>query len=143
LRRGRLKEDKEKRSTQHAIRNTQHVSSASAVKKADPAEIDMAVRVEPIRYTTEQGRNRVDKRLLKAAEKVCQDIGIAPSQAVSLFFGQLVKSGGLPFRPSRSPALDEYGVTLAQARTAEMEARRELDADEKAGRLIEFKGSLG
>ncbi len=89
---------------------------------------------------TEQVRYRIDKRLVKAAEKVCQDIGIAPSHAVSMFFAQLVKTGGLPFRPSNFPALDEYGITLAQARTAEMEARRELDADEKAGRLVEFRG---
>jgi len=91
---------------------------------------------------TEQVRYRIEKRLVRAAEKVCREIGIAPSQAVSLFFAQLVKTGGLPFRPSSYPALDEYGVTLAQARAAELEARKELEADEKAGRLVEFKGKL-
>jgi addiction module RelB/DinJ family antitoxin len=87
---------------------------------------------------TEQVRYRIDKRLVKAAEKVCEDIGIAPSQAVSMFFAQLVKTGGLPFQPSNFPALEDYGATLAQAHAAEKEARTELDTDEKAGRLVEF-----
>jgi hypothetical protein len=61
---------------------------------------------------------------------------------VSVFFSQLVRAGGLPFRPSQYPALEEYGVTLEQAEAAEAEAREELAADRKAGRLVEFKGKL-
>jgi len=59
-----------------------------------------------------------------------------------MFFAQMVKVGGVPFRPSNFPALEEYGVTLAEAEAAEARARRELDADEKAGKLVEFKGKL-
>lgn len=59
-----------------------------------------------------------------------------------MFFAQMVKVGGVPFRPSRFPALEEYGVTLAEAEAAETEARRELDAQQKAERLVEFKGKL-
>ena len=91
---------------------------------------------------TEQVRYRIDERLVAEAEKICEELGISPSQAVSLFFAQLVKLGGLPFRPSAFPALDEYGVTLAEAKAKEAEVKKELAADEKAGRLVEFKGKL-
>ncbi|HWF19707.1 MAG TPA: type II toxin-antitoxin system RelB/DinJ family antitoxin [Verrucomicrobiae bacterium] len=91
---------------------------------------------------TEQVRYRIDRRLVAQAEKVCGELGISPSQAVSLFFAQLVKLGGLPFRPSAFPALDEYGVTLDEAKAKEREVRRELELDEKAGKLGEFKGKL-
>ena len=48
------------------------------------------------------------------AERVCEDLGLSPTQAVSLFFAQLVKLGALPFRPSTFPALDEYGATASR-----------------------------
>ena len=91
---------------------------------------------------TEQVRYRIDKKLVKEAERVCKEIGLSPSQAVSMFFAQMVKVGGVPFRPTSFPALEEYGATLAEAEAAELQARRELDADERAGRLLEFKGKL-
>lgn len=50
---------------------------------------------------------------MSEAESVCERLGISPSAAVSLFFAQMVKAGGLPFRLSEFPVLDEYGVTLA------------------------------
>src|SRR5439155_3553504 len=88
---------------------------------------------------TEQVRYRINKKLVKQAEKICEEIGISPSQAVSMFFAQMVKVGGVPFRPSTYPALADYGVTLAEAEAAEAQARDELDTDEKAGKLLEFK----
>ena len=91
---------------------------------------------------TEQVRYRINRNLVKRAEKVCDELGMTPTQAVSMFFAQLVKLGGLPFRPSTFPALDEYGATVADAQAAEARAREELDADEKAGRLVAFKGKL-
>ena len=97
---------------------------------------------EHIWVMTEQIRYRIDKRLVKEAEKICEQIGISPSQAVSMFFAQMIKVGGVPFRPSIFPALEEYGVTWAEAEAAEARARRELDADEEAGSLVEFKGKL-
>ena len=69
------------------------------------------------------------------------NLGMTPTQAVSMFFAQLVKLGGLPFRPSSFPALEEYGATMADAQAAEAKAREELDADERAGRLVPFKVS--
>jgi addiction module RelB/DinJ family antitoxin len=113
--------------------------SVSALK---PVAFDTTARSEHIRYMTEQVRYRIDKKLVRQAEAVCADLGLAPSQAVSMFFAQLVKAGGLPFRPTQFPALEEYGVTVAEAEAAEAAARRELNADEKAGRLVEFKGKL-
>ena len=88
---------------------------------------------------TEQVRYRIDRALVKQAEKVCNDLGMTPTQAVRMFFTQLVKLGALPFRPSRFPALEEYGATVADAQAAEARARAELDADEKAGRLVALR----
>jgi hypothetical protein len=59
-----------------------------------------------------------------------------------MFFAQVIKQRGLPFRPSEFPALEEYDATLEQAVMAEREARAELVSDRKSGRLVEFKGKL-
>jgi len=76
------------------------------------------------------------------AERVCEDLGLSPTQAVSLFFAQLVKLGALPFRPSIFPALDEYGATLADADAAEERALKEIQSDRKAGKVVRFNGKL-
>jgi hypothetical protein len=59
-----------------------------------------------------------------------------------MFFAQMVKLRGLPFRPSDFPALDEYGATLAQATAAEDDALAEIKAARKAGKLKPFAGKL-
>jgi addiction module RelB/DinJ family antitoxin len=91
---------------------------------------------------TEQIRLRIDSDLAEEAEVVCREIGITPTAAVSMFFAQMVKLRGLPFRPSDFPALDEYGVTLAQATAAEDSALAEIALSRKAGRLAPFTGKL-
>lgn len=91
---------------------------------------------------TEQIRLRIDSRLAGEADVVCREIGITPTAAVSMFFSQMVKLRGLPFRPSDFPALDEYGVTLAQATGAEDSALAEIASSRKAGRLKAFTGRL-
>jgi len=48
----------------------------------------------------------------------------------------------VPFKASEFRALEEYGARLADAARAQREARLELEADRKAGRLVEFKGKL-
>ena len=73
---------------------------------------------------------------------MCREIGITPTAAVSMFFSQMVKLRGLPFRPSDFPALDEYGVTLAQATGAEDSSLAEIASSRKAGRLKAFAGRL-
>jgi len=91
---------------------------------------------------TEQIRFRIESELADEAAVVCREIGITPTAAVSMFFAQMVKLRGLPFRPSDFPALDEYGVTLAQATAAEDAALRETGASRKAGKLKRFTGTL-
>ncbi len=59
-----------------------------------------------------------------------------------MFFAQLVKLQALPFRPSEFPALEEYGATLTDAEAAEARMRKELEADRKAGKVVEFTGKL-
>jgi addiction module RelB/DinJ family antitoxin len=87
-------------------------------------------------------RSRIDANLKQQAEQVLRDIGLSPRAALELFYSQIIKLRGLPFRPSEFPVLDEYGVTLEQARAAEDAAIRELDADRKAGRIKTFTGKL-
>jgi len=91
---------------------------------------------------TEQIRLRIDRQLAQEAHEVCREIGITPTAAVSMFFAQMVKLRGLPFRPSDFPALDEYGVTLAQATAAEGSALAEIAAARRAGKLKAFTGKL-
>jgi len=91
---------------------------------------------------TEQIRLRIDSDLAEEADVVCREIGITPTAAVSMFFAQMVKLRGLPFRPSDFPALEEYGVTLAQATAAEDAALAEIAISRKAGRLASFTGKL-
>jgi addiction module RelB/DinJ family antitoxin len=91
---------------------------------------------------TEQIRLRIDRELAEEANAVCREIGITPTAAVSMFFAQMVKLRGLPFRPGDFPALDDYGVTLAQATAAEEAALAEIAASRKAGRLETFTGKL-
>ncbi len=90
----------------------------------------------------EQIRLRIDSRLADEAAAVCKRLGITPTAAVSMFFAQMIRLGGLPFRPSEFPALDEYGVTLQQAEAAEDAALDEIKAARKAGKLTEFSGAL-
>jgi addiction module RelB/DinJ family antitoxin len=49
---------------------------------------------------TEQVHYRIDRALVQKAKKVCRDMGLTPTQAVSVFFAQMVKVGGFPFRPT-------------------------------------------
>ena len=91
---------------------------------------------------TEQIRIRIDSQLAEEADGVCRELGITPTAAVSMFFAQMVKLRGLPFRPSDFPALEEYGVTLAQATEAEDSALAEIRAARKAGKLKAFTGKL-
>jgi addiction module RelB/DinJ family antitoxin len=91
---------------------------------------------------TEQVRYRLDKKLVREAEQVCQELGLAPSQAVSMFFAQLVKLRAVPFRPSEFPALEEYGATLPEADAAEAAALDEIMIGHKTGKVFRFTGKL-
>ena len=91
---------------------------------------------------TEQIRLRIDGQLVAEAGEVCREIGITPTAAVSMFFAQMVKLRGLPFRPGEFPTLDEYAVTLAQATLAEDAALAEIAVSRGTGRLEPFAGAL-
>lgn len=91
---------------------------------------------------TEQIRLRIDSQLMVQADEVCREIGITPTEAVSMFFAQMIKLRGLPFRPSDFPALEEYGTTLSQATAAEDAALAEIAVSRKAGKLALFTGKL-
>ena len=91
---------------------------------------------------TEQVRYRLEQRLVREAKKVCDELGLSPSQVVSMTFAQLVRLRALPFRPSEFPALEEYGVTLAEADAAEERALREIARDRRAGKVVQFTGKL-
>ncbi len=82
---------------------------------------------------TEQVRYRVDRKLVRQAERICQELGITPTQAVSMFFAQLVRVGGLPFRPSTFPALEEYGVSVQEAEGALAEVAKEKKEGDACG----------
>ena len=91
---------------------------------------------------TEQVRYRIETTLVKEMEDVCRNIGITPTQAVSMFFSHVTKLRGLPFRPSEYPALDEYGVTLEQVKAASDEVHREFAKADREGKLVEFTGKV-
>jgi addiction module RelB/DinJ family antitoxin len=91
---------------------------------------------------TEQIRLRIDRQLAAEAHDICREIGITPTAAVSMFFAQMVKLRGLPFRPSDFPALDEYSVTLDQASLAEDAALAEIASSRETGGLKPFAGAL-
>ena len=91
---------------------------------------------------TEQVRYRIEQGLVREAEKVCDELGLTPSQVVSMTFAQLVRLRALPFRPSAFPALEEYGATLAEADAAEARALEEIERDRKSGKVMRFTGKL-
>jgi addiction module RelB/DinJ family antitoxin len=91
---------------------------------------------------TEQVRYRIDRDLVRKAEEVGKELGVSPSQLISLFFSQLVKLRALPFRPSEFPVLEEFGADLKQAESAENRALKEIAEERKAGRVFEFTGKL-
>jgi antitoxin component of RelBE/YafQ-DinJ toxin-antitoxin module len=92
--------------------------------------------------TTEEFRVRINPKLLRETKRVAEEIGTTPGDLVRMFFAQVVKLRALPFRPSSFPALEEYGVTLAQAEAALAGATQELEAEFTSGKMSEFKGKL-
>ena len=91
---------------------------------------------------TEQLTTRIDRQLKKEAEAVLSELGLTPAAAVSMFYAQVVKLQGLPFRPSTFPALEDYGATLADVEAAESDALAEIATDRSAGRVVQFTGKL-
>jgi addiction module RelB/DinJ family antitoxin len=89
-----------------------------------------------------QLRYRVNAGLKKQAEKILENIGCDPANAVAMFYAQIVALGGLPFRPSEFPVLEEYGATIKDADRAEAAVVKEFESDRKADKTIIFTGKL-
>lgn len=87
-------------------------------------------------------RLRIDSQLAEEAADVCREIGITPAAAVTMFFSQMVRMQGLPFRPGNFPALDEYGATFEQATAAEDFALAEIQSAKNKGKLKAFSRRL-
>ena len=90
----------------------------------------------------EEFRVRINPKLLRETKRVAEEIGTTPGDLVRMLFAQVVKLRALPFRPSSFPALEEYGVTLAQAEAALAGATQGLEAEFASGKMSEFKGKL-
>jgi DNA-damage-inducible protein J len=56
-------------------------------------------------------RARAEPTLKKKAEAVIRALGLSPTDAITMFYVQIVRLGGLPFQPN--------AVTLAAMRDAE------------------------
>ena len=66
---------------------------------------------------TELFRVRIERDLLAQANKVSEEIGIAPGELVRVFFKQLVKRRAVPF-PLQADELEDEIFTSAKRRNA-------------------------
>jgi len=57
-----------------------------------------------------QVRCPIDRDLVRKGYRTRRELNLSPAQAMFMVFGQRVRLGGLPFRPSTFPALEDYRV---------------------------------
>jgi antitoxin component of RelBE/YafQ-DinJ toxin-antitoxin module len=81
---------------------------------------------------TEQVRYRIERCLVREAEKARDELGLSPSLVISMTFAQPVRLRASPFRLSEFQGLEEHVATLAEADAAEEGALREIDRDRQA-----------
>lgn len=48
---------------------------------------------------------RIDEAVKRKANKTLSDLGLDMSTAVKIFFNQIIEENGLPFTPTKNPAL--------------------------------------
>lgn len=48
-------------------------------------------------------QHRIDTHLKKQAEIILETQGIRPSQAITIFYKEITRTGGFPFLPSKVP----------------------------------------
>jgi addiction module RelB/DinJ family antitoxin len=58
------------------------------------------VHLTPPSMASGRIQQRIDPRLQQEAEAILETQGIKPSQAIILFYTEVKRAGGLPFRPS-------------------------------------------
>ncbi|MDR1599458.1 MAG: type II toxin-antitoxin system RelB/DinJ family antitoxin [Oscillospiraceae bacterium] len=82
---------------------------------------------------------RLDPDLRESAEDVLHDIGMTMSEAVTVFFKQVVYHGGLPF-PVRRPRLPAHTVAALDEMNAIREGAIDVKGYESADELFEELG---
>ncbi len=67
---------------------------------------------------TTRMQHRVDSELKKEAEYILAEQGIRPAQAITIFYTEIKRTGGLPFLPTKVPnkrlAEDLRGTQIKQ-----------------------------
>ncbi len=83
-------------------------------------------------------QQRIDKRLKDSAESILKSQGFKPSQAITIFYTEIERTGGFPFLPSK---LEVPNKKVAKAiREAEMGIEVETYKDPKE--LFEMLNNL-
>lgn len=52
---------------------------------------------------TARMQHRIDPKLKKEAENILEEQGIRPSQAITIFYTEIKRTGGFPFLPTPIP----------------------------------------
>ena len=76
----------------------------------------------------------IDPETKEGAEKLYAKFGITVNDAVNMFLRQSLIDGGLPFRPSVKPTLDEQLCALLERTPAK---EYTLDVDEQGSLIID------
>ncbi len=66
------------------------------------------VHLSPLTYltrmpTTTRIQHRINPRLKKEAEEILEEQGMKPSQAITIFYMEIKRTGGFPFLPTKVP----------------------------------------
>ncbi len=48
-------------------------------------------------------QTRIDSKLKKEAERILEEQGFKPAQAINIFYTEITRLGGFPFLPSKVP----------------------------------------
>ena len=83
-------------------------------------------------------RTRVDRVRAKQASAILARLGLKPSDAVNMFFAQVITHRGIPFAVQEEGyayAASEYGVTAAELDATARRIGRNIVRERKAGSL--------
>lgn len=67
---------------------------------------------------------RMDSKLKKEAESICQDMGITFSAAIMIFTKRMVKEKGIPFKLTADPFYSEENIKKLEAAARRMDEGR-------------------
>ena len=86
---------------------------------------------------------RVDRKNIKAAEKILAQFGMTPRTAIGVFLAKVVSRKTIPFHvalPDSEYAKAEYGLTPKEVASAGRRTRRATADARRAGTLREVTG---